>query len=60
MARAIRRGLANMKIQAYLTAAVVNLKRLAAALYAFILTRIALGPSAPTNRAHSGSKIFAT
>jgi hypothetical protein len=36
LARAIRRGLANMKIQAYLTAAVVNLKRLAAALYAFI------------------------
>jgi transposase len=30
LARAVRRGLANMKIQAYLTAAVVNLKRLAA------------------------------
>ena len=34
LARAIRRGLANMRIQAYLTAAVVNLKRLAAALFA--------------------------
>jgi len=32
LARAVRRGLANMKIQAYLTAAAVNLKRLAAAL----------------------------
>lgn len=32
LARAVRRGLDNMKIQAYLTAAVVNLKRLATAL----------------------------
>jgi hypothetical protein len=31
LARAVRRGLANMKIQAYLTAAAINLKRLAAA-----------------------------
>ena len=31
LARAVRRGLANMRIQAYLTAAAVNLKRLAAA-----------------------------
>jgi hypothetical protein len=30
LARAVRRGLANMKIQAYLTAAAINLKRLAA------------------------------
>jgi hypothetical protein len=35
VARAVRRGLANMKIQAYLTAAAINLKRLAAA--AFVL-----------------------
>lgn len=48
-----------MKIQAYLTAAVVNLKRLAAALYAFILASIPLGPSVLTNRTHSGSKMFA-
>jgi hypothetical protein len=35
LARAVRRGLANTKIQAYLTAAAINLKRLAAALLAF-------------------------
>jgi hypothetical protein len=34
LARAIRRGLPNIQIQAYLTAAVINLKRLAAALLA--------------------------
>lgn len=33
LARAVRRGLSNMKIQAYLTAAVINLKRLAAAFF---------------------------
>jgi hypothetical protein len=37
LARAIRRGLANMRIQAYLTAAVINLKRLAAAVIALIV-----------------------
>lgn len=39
LARAIRRGLANMKIQAYLTAAVINLKRLATALFAIAFWR---------------------
>ena len=34
LGRAVRRGLANMKIQSYLTAAAINLKRLAAALLA--------------------------
>ena len=34
LARAVRRGLENMKIQSYLTAAAINLKRLAAALLA--------------------------
>lgn len=34
LARAVRRGLQNMRIQAFLTAAAVNLKRLAAALLA--------------------------
>ena len=34
LARAVRRGLDNMRIQAFLTAAAVNLKRLAAALLA--------------------------
>ena len=40
LARAVRRGLSNMKIQAYLTAAAINLKRLAAFLAA-ILWRVA-------------------
>ena len=37
LARAVRRGLENMKIQSYLTAAAINLKRLAAALAASLL-----------------------
>ena len=41
LARAVRRGLANMKIQAYLTAAAVNLKRLAATFVALLLRWIA-------------------
>ena len=36
LARAVRRGLPNMRIQAYLTAAAVNLKRVAAALLAVL------------------------
>jgi hypothetical protein len=36
LARAIRRGLQNMRIQTFLTAAAVNLKRLAAALVALL------------------------
>ncbi|TNC66391.1 transposase, partial [Rubellimicrobium roseum] len=36
LARAVRRGLGNMKIQAFLTAAAVNLKRLAAAFAALL------------------------
>ena len=43
LARAVRRGLGNVKIQAYLTAAVINLKRLAAALLRALLRRAA-GP----------------
>ena len=42
LARAVRRGLRNMRIQAFLTAAAVNLKRLAAALVALLGPR--LGP----------------
>jgi transposase len=41
LARAVRRGLINMKIQAYLTAAAINLKRLAAALLPLLLHWIA-------------------
>jgi IS5 family transposase len=37
LARAVRRGLANMQIQAYLTAAAINLKRLAAALLSVLI-----------------------
>ena len=53
LARAIRRGLSNMKIQAYLTAAVVNLKRLAATFYAFISVSIAFRACAWPHRATS-------
>ena len=47
LARAIRRGLANMQIQAYLTAAVINLKRLAAAIL-LALIRFEVGALLPT------------
>lgn len=40
LARAVRRGLQNMRIQAFLTAAAVNLKRLAAAILAALLTAL--------------------
>src|SRR4051812_48888844 len=36
LARAVRRGLQNMRIQAFLTAAAVNLKRLAVAIFALV------------------------
>jgi transposase len=36
LGRAVRRGLSNVAIQAYMTAAVINLKRLAAFLWAYI------------------------
>jgi hypothetical protein len=42
LARAIRRGLQNMRIQAFLTAAAVNLKRLAAALAILLAPLLAL------------------
>jgi transposase len=40
LARAIRRGLQNMRIQAFLTAAAINLKRLAAAIMAVLVAMI--------------------
>ena len=46
LARAVRRGLPNMRIQAFLTAAAVNLKRLAAALLAVLLLAPTSGPPA--------------
>ncbi len=57
LARAIRRGLANMQIQAFLTAAVINLKRLADAVLLALFAALAAGlgpirieaaPRAPT------------
>lgn len=42
LARAVRRGLQNMRIQAFLTAAAINLKRLAAALLALLCILLAL------------------
>ena len=59
LARAIRRGLANMKIQAYLTAAVVNLKRLAAVICMFMKAVIALAASLSTMTSTGGSKLSA-
>lgn len=59
LARAVRRGLSNMKIQAYLAAAAINLKRLAAFLAA-LLCRLAavilnvLDPG-PTNRSRTAT-----
>jgi Transposase DDE domain len=48
LARAVRRGLSNMRIQAYLTATAVNLKRLAAAVLAFLhLVRLRLRVPTP-------------
>ena len=41
LARAVRRGLQNMRIQAFLTAAAVNLKRLAGAILATLLSMLA-------------------
>ncbi len=48
LTRAIRRGPANMQIQAFLTAAVINLKRLAMAVIVAILAALA----APPNTGH--------
>jgi transposase len=59
LARAVRRGLANMQIQAYLTAAAINLKRLAAVLLSVL---IALWPQlgafcSPWQRHHRRTRI---
>lgn len=50
LARAIRRGLANMQIQAFLTAAVINLKRLAGAVLMTLLSALAMGPAQGATR----------
>ena len=56
LARAARRGLANMKIQAYLTAAAINLKRLAAALLAIIHVWRALSAHIGRTAGHHGRR----
>jgi transposase len=56
LARAIRRGLANMQIQAFLTAAVINLKRLAdAAILAIFAAFAADTVPVDTGRRHSST-----
>ena len=50
LARAVRRGLANMQIQAFLTAAVINLKRLAGAVLMVLLAALALGAAQGATR----------
>ena len=56
LSRAVRRGLENMKIQSYLTAAAINLKRLAAALLASLFdlwtARVARKRRLRAHRAH--------
>ena len=56
LARAVRRGLANMKIQAYLTARAINLKRLATAIAALLslLAAVLLDPVAPPSQRTRG------
>lgn len=65
LARAVRRGLANMKIQAYLTAAAINLKRLAVALLATIRAigralSARIGPPVDLHACHADFDLRAT
>lgn len=55
LARAVRRGLENMRIQSFLTAAAINLKRLAAALLALISAIFGLHISPLPTRAAVGA-----
>jgi len=48
LARAVRRGLHNMQIQAFLTAAVINLKRLAEAVLLAVFAALAAAAHRPT------------
>ena len=58
LARAIRRGLQNMRIQAFLTAAAVNLKRLAAVLAPLLAALLTLARG-PSTRSIIGTKVHA-
>ena len=55
LARAVRRGLANMRIQAYLTASAINLKRLAAAFFVLFVRWIARLRPIPAHRSPSNA-----
>jgi len=53
--RAVRRGLPNVRIQSYLTAAAMNLKRLAALLLSLLLRRACRRNRFPVTPAHPGA-----
>lgn len=53
LARAIRRGLANVQIQAFLAAAVINLKRLAFAVWLALIAALAAGLATSSSRRHA-------
>jgi transposase len=55
LARAVRRGLQNMRIQAFLTAAAVNLKRLAVTIIALLLVAAACLGASPGSPGSDGS-----
>ena len=55
LGRAVRRGLQNIRVQAFLTAAAVNLKRLAAALFAIMSALLAASDAAAECGAERGS-----
>lgn len=55
LGRAVRRGLQNIRVQAFLTAAAVNLKRLAAALFAILSALLAASAAAAECGAERGS-----
>lgn len=55
LARAVRRGLWNMRVQAYLAAAAINLKRLAMALLVFLAALARAAGSLPKTRAAAAS-----
>jgi hypothetical protein len=59
LARAVRRGLTNMQIQAYLTAAAINLKRLAAVLLSLLIAlwRQLEAFRSPSERRHRRTRI---
>ena len=55
LARAVRRGLQNMRIQAFLTAAAINLKRLAAVLAVLVAALLAFSALLADAAKHPGA-----